>query len=221
VVMLPQIARGDLDGDGLEDAAVLIGENGGGSGTFVSLFAILNANGEAVQVAEVLIDDRPRIHGLTIQNGEITVDAFIHASDDVMVDPTLAVLETYRYDGMGLTLVQFDSGVRGGARRSIRIEAPVSGSEAGGSVNLRGSMPVGPFENTLRLRIYDSRGTILYEGPFQVQSADIGAPAEFDQAVDLKMAPAGSRVRIELAELSMKDGSLMAMDSVEVLRAGD
>jgi len=221
VVMLPQIAWGDLNGDGLEDAAVVIGENGGGSGTFVSVIALLNQNGQAVQSGAVLVDDRPRVDGLKIEAGEIVLEGVIHGPDDPMAAPTLTVIEKYRLSETGLRLVNFASQPAGGGWHSIAIESPRPGETASGEARLVGSMPVGPFENNLRLRILSEDDTVVYEGPFGVQSADIGAPATFDQAVDLSAAAAGARVWVELAELSMKDGSTLALATVDVLRGGE
>jgi hypothetical protein len=82
-------------------------------------------------------------------------------------------------------------------------------------------MPIGPFENNLRVRIIDVKGNELFVGPFGVQSDGLGSPATFDQPLDLSMVSAGSRAVIELAEISMKDGSIMAMDTVRVLRIGE
>ena len=220
-VMLPQIAWGDLDGDGLEDAALLIGENGGGSGTFVSLHAVLNRGGQAVQASSVMIDDRPRTDTLAIEGGEIVYQGVIHAPDDVMINPTLAVIEAYVLEARGLRLAHFASGVVDGPKHTITIEAPAAGAQAGGSVSVRGSMPMGPFENNLRLRIYAENSDVLYEGPFAVQTDTIGGPAVFDNAVDLSIVPAGARALLELAEISMKDGSVMALDTVWVTRGGD
>jgi hypothetical protein len=219
--MLPQIALGDLNGDGVEDAAVLIGENGGGSGVFVSLFAVLNWNGQAVQAGSVFIDDRPRINSLRIQEGLIVLDATIHNAEDIMVNPTLAVVETFRYESSGLIFTGYSSGVKGGTQHSIQIEEPVFAAQVNDSIRLKGNMPVAPFENNLRLRVYDLVGTLFYEGPFEVKAEDVGAPAVFDNLVDLSMAPPGWDARIELAELSMKDGAMITMSSVVVVRTGN
>ena len=42
------IAFGDLDNDGIDDAAVVLTYHGGGSGTFFNLLAVLNENGAPV-----------------------------------------------------------------------------------------------------------------------------------------------------------------------------
>ena len=69
VFLQPEVAFGDLNGDGVEDAAVLLAENGGGTGVFFSLIAVLNENGAPMQATMEFIDDRPRIDFLTITDG--------------------------------------------------------------------------------------------------------------------------------------------------------
>ena len=220
VTLLPQIAWGDLDGDGLEDAVVLLAENNGGSGVFVSLLVMVNNGGQPRQSAAVLVDDRPRIDSLEINNGSIIMQGVIHAADDVMAIPTLAVTEIYRYSaGSGdLDLVNFASGKIDGMKHIIRMERPVDGQEIGGTLRIVGDMPVGPFENNLRFRVYGLNGDVLIEEPFGVESEDMGMPASFDKEVNLAAIPPDSTIRIELAELSMKDGSLMSMASVRGLK---
>jgi hypothetical protein len=217
-VLLPQMAFGDLNGDGIEDAAVLIGENMGGSGVFVSLIVFLNQNGQPVQGASVLVDDRPKVNSLAIRNGEIIVEATIHGANDVMALPTLSVVENYQLLPGGLTLARFVSKTPGGAERAIIIKDPLSGSDVNASVQVRGSMPIGPLENNLRLRVYDLDGNVLLEGPFGVSAPDMGAPATFDNLVDISSVSPGTKVRLELAELSMKDGSILSLDSVILTR---
>lgn len=214
--LLPQQARGDLNGDGLEDVALLLAENGGGSGVFVSLIGVLNQNGLPVQTGALLIDDRPQINSLEIRDGRILLDAVIHGINDPMVSPTLQVRETIELAGGAFALVRFTSSMAGGVERSINITAPVNGAGVSGSVQVQGNMPIAPFENNLLLRIVDENGAALREGPFAVQAADLGAPGTFDNPVDLGGIAPGSRVRIELVEQSMADGSTIALDSVWV-----
>jgi hypothetical protein len=131
-----------------------------------------------------------------------------------MASPSLPVQETFQWsESAGLNLMRFST-ARGEGWWLIEINAPASGSEASGAVQVQGSMPIAPFENNLRLRVYDLEGNVLQEGPFAVQAEDIGQPGTFDNTVDLSAIPAGTTVRLELSEISMKDGSTLAMDSV-------
>jgi hypothetical protein len=217
-VLQPQIAFGDLNGDGVEDATILIGENGGGSGVFVSLFVILNQDGQPVQSGTVLVDDRPIINSFTIRAGKIILDTIIHQAEDSMIAPTFSVVETYQLFQGDLTLMQLNSKTDTGSERSITIDSPTPDMEVSPSTGVTGSMPIGPFENTLRLRIYDTAGNVLLENPFAVQSDGAGGAATFDNPEDLSSIPAGTTIRLELADLSAKDGSILSMDSVILLR---
>ena len=213
-VMLPQIAFGDLNGDGLEDAAVLIAENGGGSGSFVSVFAILNQAGKPLQSGAALIDDRANIKALSIKNGQISVDALIHGTNDAMANPTLAVTENYIITKSGLKLVHFISAVPGGGERSIQIASPVSGSQASGSVEIKGSMPIAPFENSLAYRFDDQTGHKLAEGALILTSQTAGGPATFDNTLTLPSLASGDILLLELSENSAADGSTLALDAI-------
>lgn len=216
ITLLPQIAVGDLNGDQIDDAAVLLAENGGGTGNFVSLVVIVSQDGEYRQVGSKLIDDRPIIQSLTISDGSIKLEAMIHGINDPMVSPTLGVKQTYKLLENYLTMLSQSSTAQGGAERSITIETPLDGSEVSGTIQLKGSMPIAPFENNLSFKIIDLAGIELFNEGFMVTSADLGMPASFDNQITLPTLPSGAWVRLELAELSMADGSVMDMDSVLV-----
>ncbi len=82
------VARGDLDGNGRHDAAVLLVENSGGSGSFVYLAAVLDREGAAVNAGTVLLGDRVSLRELRIADGVIIAETLVHASDDAMPRPT-------------------------------------------------------------------------------------------------------------------------------------
>ncbi len=213
----PEMAFGDLNGDGAQDAAVLLAENGGGSGIFVSLLAMLNQGGLPIQKAAAFIDDRPKINSLTIMDGRIVLEALIHSATDPMVSPTFAVTETYSLVGERLALTRFSSQTPAGLERAVTISSPVDDSQVSGQVRLVGTVTVSPFENNLVYRILDEQGNQLAEGPFTVESDGVGGPGTFDQSIDLSAFSSGSRLRISLSDLSAKDGSLVMMDSVKLI----
>jgi heat shock protein HslJ len=95
VTFIDPYAFGDLDGDGVEDAAVLLAENSGGSGTFIYLAAVLNRNGNPQNTATQLLGDRVQVNSLSIEDGEIIVDVITHGPDDPMCCPTQQVVQTY------------------------------------------------------------------------------------------------------------------------------
>jgi hypothetical protein len=219
--LLSQVAFGDINGDGVEDAAVLLSENGGGTGVFVSLIAMLNENGAPMEAANAFIDDRPLIDSLTISDGKIILSATIHKLTDPMVNPTLKVSETYvlpkTLGTKNLVLIHFISYTPDGFERSITIESPKNGDQVSGSIQLQGRMPIGPFENTVAYRIYDGSGNELVAGPFMVNSDGAGGPATFDAPIDVSTLPKGIVIRLELVDVSMADGSTIALDSVELV----
>ncbi|MHC1741372.1 MAG: Gmad2 immunoglobulin-like domain-containing protein [Anaerolineaceae bacterium] len=216
VEVLSQSIMGDLNGDGQQDAIVLLAENGGGSGIFVSLVGFLNNGSGFTQTEAVLIDDRPQINALIVSGSEVGVDALIHNENDSMVSPSLKVLETYQFYGNALTLIGLNETISG-TERKIIIDFPTADLSVTDTLAVKGSMPVAPFENNLRYRFYDEAGYVLKEGAFAVNAADVGQPATFENVLSVPQVAANSKVRFELAELSMKDGSPLCMTSVEIL----
>jgi heat shock protein HslJ len=65
---------GDLEGDGREEAVVLLGESGGGSGTYVYLAVVDRVHGELRNIATRRIGDRVQIRSGRIENGRIFLD---------------------------------------------------------------------------------------------------------------------------------------------------
>ena len=95
VVFVEPYAFGDLDGDGVDDAAVLLVENSGGSGSFVYLAAVLNSNGSPVNMATTLLGDRAQVEEQTIEEGRIKVKMLTHGPEDPMCCPSQESSETY------------------------------------------------------------------------------------------------------------------------------
>lgn len=93
---------GDLDGDGKEDAAVLLVTSAGGSGTFRYLAAVINREGMPENVATALLGDRIRVVKIEVQEGVIAVDLLTHGPGDPMVAPSLEAQWFYRLKGKEL-----------------------------------------------------------------------------------------------------------------------
>jgi hypothetical protein len=214
VLLQPQIGFGDLNMDGIEDAAVLLAETSGGTGVFYSLVALVSNLGGYSQTNDQYIDDRAIIHSLQIVNEEVILNATVHGFSDSMVEPTLNTTKSFRLFGGKLTLWRFTTLMDTGIDRSINIDSPGEGTEVSGEVRLIGNMPIGPFENNLAFRVLDETGNILYESGFMVNAPDMGAPATFDNVVSLPSLPSGTNIQVQLLELSMRDGSPMTIDSV-------
>ncbi len=100
IVVYPNMhAFGDLNGDGVDDAAVILATSGGGSGTFISLEAVINDQGAPKHFASRSLGDRAQINSVVIEGGEITVDMVTHGPDDPMCCPSLQATKTFTLQG--------------------------------------------------------------------------------------------------------------------------
>jgi uncharacterized protein (DUF2141 family) len=99
IVLYPTAVFGDLNGDGVEDAAAVLVADPGGSGTFYYLAAVVNQNGTPKHVASVLLGDRVRLKSISIQSGEIAVNMVQQAPGDPMCCPTMEVTQKYKLQG--------------------------------------------------------------------------------------------------------------------------
>jgi hypothetical protein len=211
------IAYGDLNSDGLGDAVVLLAENYGGTGIFVHLAAVRNVDGNPVHVDSIFIDDRPIINSMRIEGGKIEVDAILHHFMDAMCCPSEKVSLTYHLIGDTLVLIRLSSITPDGIERRITIDSPVDGAEFSEIIPLSGSITISPFENNLVLRIYDDSDLLVFEGPLNVSSADIGTPGTFSIEVEAAQIGLSSGLyRIEVNDISMADGSIICMAAVFV-----
>jgi hypothetical protein len=101
--------------------------------------------------------------------------------------------------------------------RTITIESPASGTEVFTSVPIKGKVAIAPFENNLAYRIYDVSGIELSAGPIPVSAPNPGAGGTFDALIPIGDILSNSLIRIEVQDLSAADGSLLGMDSVELV----
>ena len=102
--------------------------------------------------------------------------------------------------------------------RSITLEAPARNAVVRPPVEVRGRVTVGPFENNLRGRVYDADGRVIGEGPVMVTPdapGTLGGPGRFQGTIPVR-APHNGPARVEVAELSMRDGSLMASANQQI-----
>ena len=104
-------ATGDLEGNGIQDAAAVLTVQTGGTGTFYYLFAVLNDRGTPKPIASTKLGDRIKLNALTIQGGEIVVDMVTQGPKDSMAKPTLAVISKYKLLGSQLVSTTPDTPV--------------------------------------------------------------------------------------------------------------
>ena len=90
-----KVAFGDLNGDGAEDAAVLLISDPGGSGTFYDLAAVINSNGKPQHAASVFLGDRVKVEEVSIRSAKIVVKMVIHQRTDPSCCPSLKVEQKY------------------------------------------------------------------------------------------------------------------------------
>ncbi len=85
-------AVGDLNGDGVPDTAFLITQNGGGTGTFYYVVAVLNANGGFTATDAFFLGDRIAPQTTEIQDGQLIVNfADRGPGKPFTAEPSLAV----------------------------------------------------------------------------------------------------------------------------------
>ena len=211
------VAVGDLNADGTNEVAVLVSENYGGTGVFVFLAVYTNENGTLTFQNSTMVDDRPQLTALSIENGEIFLDAVIHGLDDPMCCPTLRTTRHYRFVDNQLDMTDYATFTPDDKPRTITIDIPANGTEVFTSVPIKGKVAIAPFENNLVYRIYDVSGIELSAGSISVSAADPGAPGTFEALISLGSILSGTLIRIEVQDLSAADSSLLAMDSLELV----
>jgi len=218
ISLSPQMAFGDLNGDGAGDAAVLLAENYGGTGVFVSVIAMLNQNGQAVQAASELIDDRPEINSISIQNGQIFLDATIHGPNDPACCAAEATQRTYQLVAGKLVLTSFITKTPDGGERIIAISHPLNGDSFMNSwpLTVTGNVTIAPFENALAYSIFDAKDNPVATGSLLVQASQPGGSGFFSLPVDLAKITSPGPVRIQVEDLSPADGSILSLGSVTV-----
>jgi len=94
-----QYARGDFNHDGLQDAAVIITESGGGSGNFRQMAFLINDGEKLVHQSTEYLGDRVKINSIKERGGKVILDMFIHRDDDCLAGPTKHVRKVYKYNG--------------------------------------------------------------------------------------------------------------------------
>lgn len=80
ITLLPQHAKGDLNNDGKEDAAVILVGTGGGTGTFYYVSAVLNKKDGITAMNSKFLGDRIKINSVQIDSGKIVV-SFLERSE--------------------------------------------------------------------------------------------------------------------------------------------
>ena len=95
---------GDLNGDGINDAIVILLENSGGSGVFIYMAVVLSQDEKAINVATKSLSDRTQIESISINSKEIVLTLLTHGPDDPMCCPSQKEIKKYELeDGVLIT----------------------------------------------------------------------------------------------------------------------
>jgi immunoglobulin-like protein involved in spore germination len=217
VQMTDFAATGNLDADGKNEIATLVSENLGGTGVFVFLAIYKNVNGIPTFLTSAIVDDRPQLNALSIEKDEIRVDAIIHGASDPMCCPTLHTTRRYRLVNDQLDMTNLTTFTPDDKPRTIEIQAPLNNTEVFNSILVKGSVAIAPFENNLAYSIKDGVGVELSRGSIDVKAADPGGPGTFEAVIPLGNILSSAVIFLEVQDISAADGSLMGMDSVQLV----
>jgi hypothetical protein len=216
ITLAQPMAFGDLNGDGVSDAAVLLAENYGGTGVFVSVIAMLNQNGKPVQAAGELVDDRPVINSITIKDEQILLDVTVHGPNDPGCCAAQPNKRVYRYEAGRLVLTGLSMTTPDHHERIITIDTPAEGSIVSWPLTVTGSFTIAPFENNLVYSVFDINHNQISQGPLLVNAQQPGGPGTFSLPLDLSKSSVKGPLRIQVEDLSAADGAILALASVKV-----
>jgi hypothetical protein len=213
VMMLDTVAFGDLNGDGVEDAAIILVENSGGTGQFESVIAVFNSYGAPIQADQAMLGDRVRVNSVTISMGVIRLDLLVPGPNDPLCCPSLAQKHSYWMIAGHLWLMRVTSTV-GGNDHVVNIDSPANWADVSNPFTIKGNVPISPFENTLAYHVYLADGTKVSDSSLIVSSSGMGTPGTFSQDFNLNAAGVSGWIVVQFEEVSMADGSILARGSV-------
>ena len=90
------IAYGDLNNDGKDDAAFILVQDGGGSGTFLYVAAFVSGNVSYKGTSAIFVGDRVQPESISIKNGVVTLTYLDrNASDPMSATPSVETTKTF------------------------------------------------------------------------------------------------------------------------------
>ena len=215
VQMLDTVAFGNLNNDGISDAAILLVENGGGTGEFESVVALLNKGGVPTQAGQTELGDRVKINSMAIDSGMLTLDMLVQGPNDGMCCPSQPETQIYRMVGNALWLTRLTSITPDTRLRSITINTPNDGASVTNPFTISGNITIAPFENTLAYRVFLPDGTKVNDSTLTVDSKGVaGDPGTFSQTINLSNAGISGTVIFQFLDVSAADGTTLALGSI-------
>jgi hypothetical protein len=109
VYLMPEYAVGDLDADGVSDAAAVLATDAGGSGTFLDLAAVLEREGVPEVRAILFLGDRIPVDRVRIVDNEIRLDLTMHGPADPMCCPSVRATRRFVLEGDALVEIVGDA----------------------------------------------------------------------------------------------------------------
>ena len=160
----PHRAYGDLDSDGLLDAASALRQNAGGSGTFHYL--AVSPGGREAPGPTVFLGDRVWVERVAIAHGRVRVSYLERAFHEPMASPPEIPVSRQFALEQG-RLVELGSGAceapaLGEIGSFVIVTAPASGTEVLGRFAVSGCSRT--FESTVNWRLLDRAGAELAAG---------------------------------------------------------
>jgi hypothetical protein len=98
-ILLDRVGRGDLDGDGVEDAALLMVKDPTGDKPEYTLWAVINQGGVPEPRGLFLLGEKVQVGGVTIDALKIYVDVVRPGLQDLEGIPTRRIKESYKLLG--------------------------------------------------------------------------------------------------------------------------
>jgi len=174
------VARGDLDGDGEDEAAVMLTTNFGGTGVYHYVAVVDQLAAENRNLDTRLVGDRIQLRGMRIDEGRLVLDIVRAGPGDAGCCPAEVVTLQYRLqDG------RLSEPVQVGASTRLSLDALV-----GAAWRLSAWKSGEPAEGRLTLeysegRFLGSAGCNRYSAP--VKSTDARGTIEVGQALSTRM----------------------------------
>ena len=209
VIRLSQWTVGDLDGDGITDAAAITIEDPGGSGNFRYLHALLNEEGEIHDADAVFLGDRIRVEGLSIHEGVITVALLDRPPGAPFAEaPSILVIRRFRLAGETLAELSGISGADAFAcddslpdAALVVVTSPAGGEEVANGFAVSGCSRT--FESNVQWRLLGRDGEVLASGFAMGGGVDGPAPFVFVVAYE---AAERQLAHLEVFEEDVSDG---------------
>jgi outer membrane biosynthesis protein TonB len=210
-------AFGDLNGDGVDDAAVLLVENSGGSGSFVYLAALTGAEGAVTNVATTLLGDRVQPQSISIADGQIVVVANTFAESDPMCCPSLQSTLTFALEGNELALVdQVDTQATEAAAEATPAPAEEATEEATPEPTEEAAEEVTPPAAGFVTVNTDGTPLRVRSAPTTEEDNKIGNVFDGETYRVLEVSADGEWIRIEVPEIDAENGGWVSAEFVVV-----